>query len=107
MRVAGSATIAGLAEKNRSLKERFGKNKPSVKIRTAQIESAFLADHLECICRDGARPVSSLFNSSPLDKTPLTTFYCRMRRGTQVVRERSAKPLYVGSIPTRASTHKS
>gem|GEM_PF-4698490 len=25
-------------------------------------------------------------------------------RGTQVVRERSAKPLYVGSIPTRAST---
>ena len=30
---------------------------------------------------------------------------CRpMRRGTQVVRERSAKPLCVGSIPTRAST---
>ena len=26
-----------------------------------------------------------------------------LRRGTQVVRERSAKPLYVGSIPTRAS----
>jgi hypothetical protein len=26
------------------------------------------------------------------------------RRGTQVVRERSAKPLCVGSIPTRAST---
>ena len=26
-----------------------------------------------------------------------------MRRGTQVVRERSAKPLCVGSIPTRAS----
>src|SRR6266478_6514930 len=26
-----------------------------------------------------------------------------MGRGTQVVRERSAKPLYVGSIPTRAS----
>jgi hypothetical protein len=25
-------------------------------------------------------------------------------RGTQVVRERSAKPLCVGSIPTRAST---
>jgi hypothetical protein len=25
------------------------------------------------------------------------------RRGTQVVRERSAKPLCVGSIPTRAS----
>ena len=29
-------------------------------------------------------------------------FLCR-RRGTQVVRERSAKPLCVGSIPTRAS----
>jgi hypothetical protein len=26
-------------------------------------------------------------------------------RGTQVVRERSAKPLYVGSIPTRASNN--
>ncbi len=26
-----------------------------------------------------------------------------VRRGTQVVRERSAKPLCVGSIPTRAS----
>lgn len=26
-----------------------------------------------------------------------------IRRGTQVVRERSAKPLCVGSIPTRAS----
>ena len=26
------------------------------------------------------------------------------RRGTQVVRERSAKPLCVGSIPTRASS---
>jgi hypothetical protein len=28
---------------------------------------------------------------------------CGLRRGTQVVRERSAKPLCVGSIPTRAS----
>ena len=28
------------------------------------------------------------------------------RRGTQVVRERSAKPLCVGSIPTRASNQK-
>ena len=27
-----------------------------------------------------------------------------LRRGTQVVRERSAKPLCVGSIPTRASS---
>ena len=27
----------------------------------------------------------------------------QIRRGTQVVRERSAKPLCVGSIPTRAS----
>jgi hypothetical protein len=31
-------------------------------------------------------------------------FFC-LRRGTQVVRERSAKPLCVGSIPTRASIH--
>src|SRR5271157_3815568 len=32
-------------------------------------------------------------------------FYCEVTgRGTQVVRERSAKPLYVGSIPTRASS---
>ena len=29
--------------------------------------------------------------------------YVEGRRGTQVVRERSAKPLCVGSIPTRAS----
>jgi hypothetical protein len=31
-------------------------------------------------------------------------FVVTKRRGTQVVRERSAKPLCVGSIPTRAST---
>jgi hypothetical protein len=30
-------------------------------------------------------------------------FFNVQGRGTQVVRERSAKPLYVGSIPTRAS----
>src|SRR5215813_4412157 len=33
----------------------------------------------------------------------LLRLYVRARRGTQVVRERSAKPLCVGSIPTRAS----
>jgi hypothetical protein len=32
-----------------------------------------------------------------------TLIYYPARRGTQVVRERSAKPLCVGSIPTRAS----
>jgi hypothetical protein len=38
-----------------------------------------------------------------LDK-PWQSFYREESgRGTQVVRERSAKPLYVGSIPTRAS----
>jgi hypothetical protein len=38
-------------------------------------------------------------------ETPLDFRYTvRPGRGTQVVRERSAKPLYVGSIPTRAST---
>jgi len=39
-----------------------------------------------------------------MDKTDTQRFYCEVTgRGTQVVRERSAKPLYVGSIPTRAS----
>ena len=33
-------------------------------------------------------------------------FFNVQGRGTQVVRERSAKPLYVGSIPTRASNLK-
>lgn len=33
---------------------------------------------------------------------PVQLIYCS-GRGTQVVRERSAKPLCVGSIPTRAS----
>ena len=38
-----------------------------------------------------------------LDK-PTTRLYCETSgRGTQVVRERSAKPLYVSSILTRAS----
>ena len=36
---------------------------------------------------------------------PRSKLYCGgIGRGTQVVRERSAKPLYVGSIPTRASS---
>jgi hypothetical protein len=34
---------------------------------------------------------------------PAHTGHSRLGRGTQVVRERSAKPLCVGSIPTRAS----
>ena len=34
---------------------------------------------------------------------PADVSFCTPRRGTQVVRERSAKPLCVGSIPTRAS----
>jgi hypothetical protein len=34
---------------------------------------------------------------------PTHTGHSRLGRGTQVVRERSAKPLCVGSIPTRAS----
>ena len=34
----------------------------------------------------------------------LNYLFCYVWRGTQVVRERSAKPLCVGSIPTRAST---
>ena len=39
-----------------------------------------------------------------LDKpTPEVSTVEAIWRGTQVVRERSAKPLYVGSIPTRAS----
>jgi hypothetical protein len=34
---------------------------------------------------------------------PAKSGFFNPRRGTQVVRERSAKPLCVGSIPTRAS----
>jgi hypothetical protein len=34
---------------------------------------------------------------------PKDTRFLKSGRGTQVVRERSAKPLCVGSIPTRAS----
>ena len=46
----------------------------------------------------GSNPVSRSNKVPPLLSTPNS-----IRRGTQVVRERSAKPLCVGSIPTRAS----
>ena len=66
----------------------------------------------------GSTPVSRskrmvVCDTLPTDNLKLLSAYCRevrmwmrieqMRRGTQVVRERSAKPLCVGSIPTRAS----
>ena len=37
-------------------------------------------------------------------KVPMIRFKLCPRRGTQVVRERSAKPLFAGSIPARASS---
>src|SRR3974390_1705376 len=40
---------------------------------------------------------------SAVDFRPKTRYGRASGRGTQVVRERSAKPLCVGSIPTRAS----
>ena len=55
----------------------------------------------------GSTPVSRSSTSYLLNTS--TNFARRLwqvaglRRGTQVVRERSAKPLCVGSIPTRAS----
>ena len=59
----------------------------------------------------GSNPVSrSIRSCSPLAPRPARVYAVRgrqefypLRRGTQVVRERSAKPLCVGSIPTRAS----
>ena len=36
---------------------------------------------------------------------PFFRYTVRPRRGTQVGRERSAKPSFVGSIPTRASNN--
>ena len=59
----------------------------------------------------GSNPVSrSIFPlSGSLVLPPQVDFFRQERyfieqgRGTQVVRERSAKPLCVGSIPTRAS----
>ena len=48
------------------------------------------------------RPRSPAPNSPPSAGTQ-HTIPLYPRRGTQVVRERSAKPLCVGSIPTRAS----
>jgi hypothetical protein len=39
----------------------------------------------------------------PVQSDSVEGFFSGRGRGTQVVRERSAKPLCVGSIPTRAS----
>ena len=57
----------------------------------------------------GSTPVSrSRFNPPAIHSSSINRVCVKaqdlMRRGTQVVRERSAKPLCVGSIPTRAST---
>jgi hypothetical protein len=49
----------------------------------------------------GSTPVSR--SKQPTICGTLHTIPLYPRRGTQVVRERSAKPLCVGSIPTRAS----
>src|SRR5712691_5547444 len=49
------------------------------------------------------RPPSPAPNFHGGAPQPRGFFHAAIRRGTQVVRERSAKPLYVGSIPTRAS----
>jgi len=50
----------------------------------------------------GSTPVSRSRQQS-LDTDGFAVALAHPRRGTQVVRERSAKPLCVGSIPTRAS----
>ena len=53
----------------------------------------------------GSNPVSRSRNIVPTPVVEQGFFqHASFRRGTQVVRERSAKPLYVGSIPTRASS---
>ena len=54
----------------------------------------------------GSTPVSRSKFSEEEPRSREGSFHPAIRRGTQVVRERSAKPLYVGSIPTRASTFK-
>ena len=53
----------------------------------------------------GSNPVSrSIFIGRTFPRCGGGEFlFSDLRRGTQVVRERSAKPLCVGSIPTRAS----
>ncbi len=56
----------------------------------------------------GSTPVSRSRFSPSVSPTQVDFFdperyRIPQRRGTQVVRERSAKPLCVGSIPTRAS----
>jgi hypothetical protein len=56
----------------------------------------------------GSNPVSRSIHKGLCDSLALRGFmlsrgFDSQGRGTQVVRERSAKPLCVGSIPTRAS----
>ena len=58
----------------------------------------------------GSNPVSrsrflcfQLARAAKTHQLGFGTLFARAGRGTQVVRERSAKPLCVGSIPTRAS----
>ena len=51
----------------------------------------------------GSTPVSRSKFSEEESRDREVFFHPAIRRGTQVVRERSAKPLCVGSIPTRAS----
>ena len=61
----------------------------------------------------GSNPVSRSKKSQKFPATPrrgeglCSQGFLSVGRGTQVVRERSAKPLCVGSIPTRASTQNS
>jgi hypothetical protein len=55
----------------------------------------------------GSNPVSRsslLIPACSCSAEDLSGHWIEQGRGTQVVRERSAKPLCVGSIPTRAST---
>ena len=55
----------------------------------------------------GSTPVSRSKFFSGGAPQPRGFFHPAIRRGTQVVRERSAKPLYVSSILTRASNLRS
>src|SRR5947207_13415377 len=80
---------------------------PSGGSRTGALRSQFTATRLGT-WRAGTRatpwrPVSERRLTSPR----LTRYFYNKRlperRGSQVVRQRSAKPLYVGSTPTRAS----
>jgi hypothetical protein len=73
-----------------------------------------LADHAarwklsQQIGSTAMRQATSLTNTTarPASKETRILYTVCLGRGTQAVRERSAKPLCVGSIPTRASTKK-